>query len=186
MMNLTNYHQALIDAIAAYFGDSLETVQAYFPQHQSEDQNVGLLINTPAVLVEIERLNLSEEAERGDGTDAIECSVVIHCLLSSQTENLQLELRNFAAEMLRLLAKHGFMPCGQVTRPQSLDALPGTFKAGQGGYDSFVVTFTQVIYLGESVWKPNAVPHQIYFGRSVNEQNMTGYKLVYESPSSDE
>lgn len=167
MNALTVYHEALVTGIQAHFGDSLETVQAYFPDWQSENAEAGLQLNTPAALIEIERLGVSEEADRGDGTDAINCQVAIHCVLGSATENLQQELRGFAAEMMRLLRSRKLSACTASGQPEEIEAMPGVFKQGAAGYDSFVVVFQQVVYLGENVWAlpAGSIPQQVSFRR---------------------
>ena len=163
---LKDYHDSLVKLIADHFGDSLDTVQAYFSETQSNDPESGLVINTPAALVEVERFGEDVDEDQADGTDPIRCHVAIHCVLGSQTENLQHEIRNFAAEVIRLIRKKRPGGCDRSEKPEELEAMPGRFKAGTAGYDSFVVVFSQVIHLGEVAWKPEVIPQQIYFGRA--------------------
>jgi hypothetical protein len=176
---MDDYHTALVDAIKNHFGDSLNTVQAYFPIYQSEDLDKGLQIETPAVLVEIEQFYADADLDAGDGRDALILQVALHCVLGDQTPNLQQELRNFAAEMLRLLKNKRLTPCASSQIPQNMQAMPGRFAKGQGGYDSFVVVFEQTVYLGEAAWQPQAPPQTVWFGRAINEQNFTGYEQVF-------
>lgn len=164
---LDKYHDKLVADLAAHYGDSLETVEAYFPELQSESPDAGLVINTPAVLVEIETLEDAEDAELGDGRDALLCKVTVHCVLGTQTENLQRALRNFAAETLRFIKAWRFSnndECNTSTQPEQIQAMPGRFKRGTTGYDSWVVIFDQVVYLGEEAWKPQPIPHTVHFG----------------------
>ncbi|SKA72246.1 hypothetical protein SAMN02745130_01012 [Thiothrix eikelboomii] len=160
--SLELYQQILLDGLRAHFGDSLETVQAYLNE-QTADLDAGLIINTPALILEIERLG-SVSDERGDGRDALRCGVLVHCILGSQTPHLQIELRNFSAEVMRWLSNSSKLhACGQVEPIEELDALPGRWKQGQAGYDSFVVTFCQVVYLGDSPLFTAAAPVQKVF-----------------------
>lgn len=165
-MTLASYHDALVDGIRAHFGDSLQTVQAYFPAWQSEQPDAGLQIDTPAVLVEIERMEAGIDDDRGDGTNAVLCHVAIHCVLGSQTEHLQRELRVFAAAMMRLVRHRQWCSgCDGTAEPENVQALPGIFRHGQAGYDSFVVAFEQAVYLGESVFQPTQAPQAVLFGQ---------------------
>jgi hypothetical protein len=167
--SLELYQQILLDGLRAHFGDSLETVQAYLNE-QTADLDAGLTINTPALILEIERLGRVSD-ERGDGRDAIRCSVLVHCILGSQTPYLQIELRNFAAEVMRWLGNSSQLhPCGSVESIDELDALPGRWKQGQTGYDSFVVMFDQVVYLGDSPLFTAAAPVQKIFYQVFTEE----------------
>lgn len=160
--SLELYQHTLLAGLRAHFGDSLETVQAYLTE-QTANLDVGLTINTPALILEIERL-ASVSDDRGDGRDALRCGVLVHCILGSQTPNLQIELRNFAAEVMRWLSNSSNWPaCGSIEPIEELDALPGRWKQGQSGYDSFVVTFDQVVYLGDNPLFTAAAPVQEVF-----------------------
>ena len=177
-MTLTDYHERLVDGIRTHFGDSLQTVQAYFPDWQSDNLDSGLLIDTPAALVEIERLEAVPEDGRGDSTDAVLCHVAIHCVLGSQTQHLQRELRNFAAAVLSLVSNRGLVGCNGVGEAESAQAMPGVFRTGQAGYDSFVVVFQQIVFIGDNIWQPTATPQAVYFRHSVNEQHLGDYEAV--------
>lgn len=150
---LDAYHDALVDLFRDHFGDSLETVQAYLPDMQSTDPASGLTINTPALLVEIEKT--SQGQNLGDGRTAVECHLAIHCILGVATPSLQRALRNFGVEVQRLLTADGYC-LGSVVKagqPEDLTGMPGWWqKGGAGGYDSWVVTFDQTLWIGASVW----------------------------------
>lgn len=154
---LDAYHDALVAFFVAKFGDSLDTVQAYFPDTQSDDPESGLTIDTPAILIELEKH--SEGKKQGDGRAVVNCEIAVHCILGTSTPNLQRELRNFGVEVQRLLTEQGFclheVPAGT---PEDVNGMPGWWqKAGAGGYDSWVVIFEQTVLIGESVWSPKLI-----------------------------
>lgn len=155
---LDDYHAALVAFFVDKFGDSLDTVQAYFPETQSDDPESGLVVNTPALLVELEKHSTGNSA--GDDRSAIKCEMAIHCILGTLTPNLQQELRNFGVEVQRLLTSKHFCLGGSVSvgSPEDVNGMPGWWqKGGAGGYDSWVVVFEQTVWIGESVWKPELV-----------------------------
>lgn len=160
---LDEYHDRLVESIAEHFGDSLDTVQAYMPE-PLDSQSQGLIIDTPAALVEIEMLD--ETDDLGDGRDAVDCSVNIHCILGMATPDIQKALRSFAAEMLRLVKNNPIAQCrGLAGRPERISAVPGVFSKGEGGYDSFVVSFNQVVFLGEKWQGVDSEPLAVEFRR---------------------
>ncbi len=156
---LDAYHDALVVLFKNHFGDSLATVQAYLPETQSDDPEAGLTIKTPALLVEIEKTGQGHNL--GDGRVAVYCELAAHCILGTATPKLQQELRNFGVEVQRLLTDLDFCLGKPVSAgmPEDVNGMPGWWqKGGAGGYDSWVVTFEQTVWIGESVWKGDALP----------------------------
>ena len=151
---LDNYHDKLVSDVKALFGDSLTTVQAYFPEDLAGTQEAGIVIDTPAALIEIETIDDAPEDELSDGRDGVLCSVTIHCILSTTTANLQRELWNFAAELMRGMRARDFGLHEENTAGRATDvtALPGRFSNGASGYDSRAVNFNQVVFLGDEKW----------------------------------
>ena len=162
---LDAYHAALVAFFKGKFGDSLGTVQAYFPETQSDDPEAGLTINTPALLVELEKHSTGQDL--GDERTAVKCEISIHCILGTGTPNLQQELRNFGVEVQRLLTDKGSLIAGregfclggdagvEASSPEDVNGMPGWWqKGGASGYDSWAVIFEQTVWIGESVWSP--------------------------------
>ena len=185
---LDAYHQGLIDGISRYFGDSLNTVSAYFPKNDNENKpNQGILIKTPAALIDIEMLDGVNEI--GDGRDSIQCHVSIHCVLGSQTENLQQQLRNFSAEMMQQIKNKRFGTCHLAGHAEEITALPGYFKKEKTGYDSWVVSFIQSIYLGEvdQPWGTGVdfIPQEVFFSRApeIGLEHIDDYRQVVKDGS---
>lgn len=137
MSEIHTYHTNLRATLLAEF-PVLETVAEY---------RIGETLATPAVLVEVESMRLGEL--NGLGKTPVVLSVALHCVLGHTTPNVELEVRNFAAQVLNLLRNQYFdMPDG-VEAPANLQALPGEFKPGKGGFESMVVTYEQTLYMGE-------------------------------------
>ena len=168
------YHDKLVSDVKAIFGDSLETVDTYFPDDDENTQSAGIVINTPAALIEIETLDDAPDdapdddlGDEGDGRDALLCTVSIHCVLGTNTANLQRELWNFAAELMRGMKRHDFGLHEENAggRPSDVNALAGRFVKGQAGYDSRVVSFNQVVYVGDEQFEPSWCAEQILWSR---------------------
>lgn len=145
---LDPYLAKLEAGIRDVFGDSLAWVGVSTPQ--ADDPN-GMLVDTPAVIIEVEQLNDAYADDLSDGRDAVVCSVGLYCVLGVKTPNLQQALWNFAAEMMRNLKNNrvGVISDGLAGRPESVSSHLGRMKLGDGGFDSRVVTFEQTVFLGE-------------------------------------
>ncbi len=154
---LDEYHQSIVAGIREHFGDSLKTVGSYWPAEQQEQ----LLDEAPAVWVEVERMNHIKDL--GDGRDALQCNVIIYCVLAADTQELQPKLRNLSAEMMRFIKNETFGKCEAKTLAKQISAMPGRFKVGEKGFDSWVVSFTQTIFLDDSDKdKKSTIPQKIY------------------------
>lgn len=178
---LDAYHEKLVSDVKAIFGDSLTTVDAYFPEALASVQEAGIVIDTPAALIEIEQLNDSWEDDI-DERGAVLCSVVIHCILSTKTENLQRELWNFSAELMRGMRKHGFglVDSESGGKPEMIQSLPGRFDNSEAGYDSRSVVFEQVVFLGEKTWQPAPDIQRVFWSLApeIGAAHQTKYEEV--------
>ena len=143
-VDLTELHNRIIAAIRERFGARLTTVDMYNPVDPNSQS-----IKTPAVLLELAEIRPSGRAT--GGRTPMELVWTAHCVLSAQTENVQLEVRNFAAHLLRLIdgARWGL---DYVERAGDLEAFPGLFTPGEKGFESWLVSWKQTAHLGE-VWE---------------------------------
>lgn len=136
MSELHDYHtqlkQALLDAFTA-----LQTV---------EDYRVGETLNTPAVLIEVESMSMGELD--GEGKTPLLLNMALHCVLGHTTPNIELEVRDFASQVIIFMRNQFLSMPDSLKAPQNLQALPGEFRPGKGGYDSFTVTYEQVVLVG--------------------------------------
>jgi hypothetical protein len=147
---LKEYHDAILAAVREEFGDVLRTVDGYAPERVED-------VKTPALLLDLESWSPGEDT--GDGKTALRCTVTAHCILSFQTEGVHLEVREFGARVHQLVRGNRWGLGGDVEPPgEAIDGAPGFFKPGKDGYDSWCVTWEQVIYLGQSAWAGTATP----------------------------
>ena len=174
--DFTLLHQAMIDDIKGKL-PSIKTVVAYDPtdensggQHQS--------VKTPAVLIELSEMKPG--TSRGDGRQAFECEFILHCILSVKTANVQLEIRNYVAAVAKEVWRNKWGLSGCVELPEDISAYPGVFKAGDKGFESWVVSYSQKIYLGDLPLTTETVPTDVFIGFSpkVGPDNQADYVEV--------
>ncbi|MCY1311986.1 hypothetical protein D9M70_623640 [compost metagenome] len=67
---------------------------------------------------------------------------------------MEVECRQFAAEVLRLIRRNDW-GLRFVDNPVSLSAQPAEFRPGAKGYESWCVTWEQVVYLEEEPSVPD-------------------------------
>lgn len=169
-VTVTDLHNAIIQAFKAQFTDRVETIATY--RATSTDP-----INTPALLLEME--DASEGPDAGDERTPLRCRFTAHCMLSFQTPNVEIEVREFAAEVFRLIRHNLWGLSGSVKRPEQIEMGPGQFKPGKAGYESCYVTWEQVIYLGDTVWtNEGTVPTEVYVAYEPNTGEGGDYEAV--------
>ncbi|MCG7868196.1 MAG: hypothetical protein JAY74_17755 [Candidatus Thiodiazotropha taylori] len=156
--DLKTVHDAQVRFFKSHLDARLETIKAYRSDEQDET------INTPALLLELERID--EGSDAGDGRDALRCSFTAHCILSNLTDGVEIEVRNFAATVFRLLKGARFGLEELAGDPEAITAGPGEFKPGAEGYESWYVNWEQNVYIGESMWEGGIVPHTVKLGWS--------------------
>lgn len=136
MSELHDYHtqlkQALLDAFTA-----LQTV---------EDYRVGETLNTPAILIEVESMSFGDID--GAGKMPLLLNMALHCVLGHTTPNIELEVRDFASQVMNFMRNQFLAMPDDLKAPGNLQAQPGEFRPGKGGYDSFTVTYEQVLLTG--------------------------------------
>lgn len=154
--SLNTIHTQIVETLRIAMGNKLETVSAYVPDQER-------LIDTPALMVELE--TIEDGDDRGDERIPMVCRFAAHCILSRLTPNVDLAIRDFAAQVLAIVRHNRWGIDTDVCHPKQLEALPGQFKPGADGYESWVVTWDQTFYLGLSVWDGQGViPAKVLFG----------------------
>jgi len=149
------YHTQLISTLQAAF-PSVQTLAAY---------RINETLATPAILIEVEGMTVGKLNSMGK--TPLNLSMALHCVLGHGTPNLELEVRNFASQVMNLLTNQYFNLPDLLEAPQNISAQPGEFKPGKSGFDSFVVTFEQVIYVGEGAFDLTGVPAvEIHFNQN--------------------
>ena len=154
-VTLTQVHNAILARLREKFPKA--TVESYNPEE-------SLSVLAPALLLELEEFDPGDDA--GDDRLPAQCRFSIHCVLGWEVKNLALEIREFAAAVVMLVRNDGIWLKGSVlTKPKQIGAYPGNFRKDMNsGYDSWVVSWEQTVYLGESVWTAEGVtPQQVHF-----------------------
>jgi len=136
-------HKQIVAALRARFGARLKTVGEYDPVNA---QSGG--IKTPAVLLEL--VEIRPAGRVTGGRTPVELAWSAHCVLSSATDNVQREVRNFATQVLCLFDGNSFGLGSAVTRAGELEAFPGMFKQGDKGFESWIVNWKQTAHLGKA------------------------------------
>lgn len=156
-------HDAIADTLRKAFGPRLRTVGEYDPVDADRQT-----ILTPAILLEV--VEMRPAGRVTGGRTAVEVVWSAHCVLSSATDNVQREVRNFAARALRLVDVSRRWGKGEAVMPAAeLEAFPGMFKPGEKGFESWIVNWRQVVHLGEAWELPDDGPaREIYLGESPN------------------
>lgn len=168
--DLKKIHDAQVRFFKSRLESRVETIDAY--RSDAHDKE----INTPALLIELELIDEGRDA--GDGRDALRCSFTAHCILSNLTPNVEIEVRNFAATVFRLIKGNRFGLGELADDPEGITAGPGEFKPGAEGYESWYVNWEQNVYLGDSMWEGGIMPHIVKLGWSPDVG--TGHADDYE------
>lgn len=148
---LKQLHDAIVDAVRERL-PQLATVAEYTATVE------GGSINTPAALLDLE--GFDEGADIGDGETAISCRFALHCMLSNETPRVEVECRQFAAEVVRLVRRNTW-GLNFVDQPTAIAAGAAEFRPGAKGYESWSVTWEQVVYLSESAPAPGIHPFEV-------------------------
>jgi hypothetical protein len=158
LLNFTDLHDAQITELNKKL--PLNTCESYKPADDENGHHVR--VKSPAVLIEIAEMSPGEN--RGDGRMAFECEMVYHCILSTMTKNVELEIRNFAAAVAQTIKNNKFGLGRSVTSSEDIHLYPGLFKSGDKGFESWVVVAKQTVYIGEINQEPDFLPTNALFG----------------------
>ena len=156
--DLTLLHEAMTLGIKAKM-PMLKDVRAYDPTARDT-------VITPAVL--IEAVEMKPGGRVSGGRLPVTVEFVAHCCLSIKTPQVELEIRNFAIAVLRLINGNKWGLSEAVERPEQLHAFPGMFKPDDKGFESWAVSWEQTIHVGE-VWQDaDFLPTEVYVGEAPN------------------
>ncbi|HSH30606.1 MAG TPA: hypothetical protein VK971_11910 [Thiohalobacter sp.] len=137
-MTLTQIHDAILQAMTAQFSGEVENIGHYRPAQTDP-------VNTPALLLEMEEAQ--DQASPGNARIPLRCRFTLHCLLSFQTPDVEVQVREFAAAVFRLVRNNtwGFSP-QEIKVPEGLELGPGQILPEKDGYEGWFVTWEQVIF----------------------------------------
>lgn len=157
--NVVDGLTACHDAMVAEFKRQmpwLATVDAYQPL------GGGLSVTSPAILIEAVEMHPGRRIT--DGRTPVEVEFAAHCVLSVNTENVALEIRNFAALVLQIVDGNRWGLVDLIERPAELAAYPGMFKPDDKGFESWVASWKQTIHLGRPEVPPDYLPTEVFMG----------------------
>jgi hypothetical protein len=163
MTTLSQFHAAVVASVALRFGDNINTVLWYEQGETASGQPLPII--TPAVILEIE--SAEEGDDIGDDRAPLLMHITAYCILGQQTDNLQMEVRNFASQLFALIRKNKWTLGHSVSFPGGITLGPGKFDPEKNGYESWFVSWDQTIYLGDNVWDSTGIPPQeVWLGLS--------------------
>ena len=177
LSTLRELHDAIVADFTAHYLGRVATVAAYdpFPIPSAQEQQA---LVTPAILLELSEIAEGEE----DGTDrqALRLMLTAHCVLSMRTAQIQLELREFAADVLAHVRGQRWGLAKAVQASERPSAQPGEFKPGLEGYDSWAATWEQLVYIGPSLWAGGVAPTTIWLGQAplIGAAHQGDYALI--------
>ena len=176
---LRQLHEAMLADLREHYLDRVATIAAYDPFPDLDGPEPQPL-KTPALLIELSAIDPGED----DGTDrqALRLSFTAHCVLSFRTADMQLELREFAADVLGHVRHNRWGLCGAVQEPTALSAQPGEFRPGLTGFDSWQASWEQQVYVGPDAWAGGIAPTEVWFGIApkIGAAHVDDYMLMAE------
>lgn len=150
------------------FGSKLNAVEIYEPMRNKK-------IKSPAVLIEL--VDMKTGGRNSGGLFALNVEFVAHCILSMQTENVAVEVSNFAAAFVLLLDRQKW-GLSNVENSVDVSAAPGMFKPDDNGFESMAVSWVQTVHIGNEWELPDFMPTDIYLGEfpNVGADNLDSYE----------
>ncbi|MGL5483091.1 MAG: hypothetical protein ACRDC7_14455 [Aeromonas veronii] len=138
----------LDDAMGETIKAAMEPVRTVAPM--PDDLTDGMI--TPAVYIDLSEMEKGRKLS--GGRMAMKCVFTAYCVLSSKTVRANLEVRNFAASVARVIEDQGRWGLGEsVGKPTITGLSPGVFQRNGQGFECWTVEFEQEIHLGVE-WKP--------------------------------
>ena len=166
---------AVHDAIIAAF-------QSHFPKVTVKSYETELMLHeiTPACLLDIEEF--SKGVSCGDGRYSVTARIAVHCVLGQEVSNVLLRIREFAVAVSTFVDEEGLWIKGCTEKAKRIDAMPGNFSNETSmGYESWVVSWDQVLNLGESKWGEEEVRDGVAF--AVNSDDEAEFVSVKDAPA---
>jgi len=169
--SITAVHDAIIAAL-----------KSRFPKVTVKSYETGLKLHeiAPACLLDFEELPSGTAS--GEGRYPVNARIAIHCILGFDAYLLQLEIREFALAVSQFVDEEGLWIKGCTEKAKRIDAMPGNFSNETSmGYESWVVSWDQVLNLGESKWGEEEVRDGVAF--AVNPDDKAEFVSVNDAPA---
>ncbi|WP_067517847.1 hypothetical protein [Endozoicomonas ascidiicola] len=156
-------HDAILRAVTDHWKDQpnqLDTVAEYDPFEKNP-------VNSPGVLFSIENMALDASDQTGRTGIILDCNLT--CVLSIKTDRVQVQIRQFAAELVRLVEQKGLSHWGlgnACTKPGNVNSQPALYSPEKSGFESWAVTWSQTFYIGGPTVEPMPLPERIYASKA--------------------
>jgi len=157
MSELKTLQNAIKTAISAEFSGVVNTVELYGEAFKGS-------VPTPAVIISLD--DAEQGALKSDGRLALDCTFSAACILAFVTTNVQVEIREFALQMMQLVNRNVWGMPDDVEPAGNISMQPGPFNPDKSGYESMIISWQQTVYVGPSVWGGTTtdVAVELHFG----------------------
>ena len=155
-LTLTKVHEAIVESMKQQFSHKVDNICAYSPLEKN--------IKAPALLLALDNMNHGNET--GDGRTAVECSFSLCAILPAgglPTDKIAIAIANYAEVLHHVRYNHWDLGA-EVSHPANLSAQPAEFKPGKSGFESWVVSWEQTVYLGEPEPDDGVLPDTVMVG----------------------
>lgn len=185
LSSLRQYHEAVKADLGAHFGTTVATIEAYDLDQSAPQDQARRAIKTPAILLGLEQID--SDAADDDGTERTPLRLLCtaDCILSDRTDDLSLELREFARSVLSRVRHNRWSLAGAVRVPEALSAQPAELAPGPQGYGAWRALWEQVVYIGADVWAGTGQPPaEVYLGIAprIGAAHVDDYFLIDSAP----
>ena len=159
---MTALINAILATIRAHTWPSEIAAVGYRAPFDFDDADEPAAMMTPAILLTITDRETEPEARTPPGRVARRCAFELHGVLSSKTENLQVELLELSESIYAMVEARDAKTSHERGNHWGLgdavgvpfeirDSDQGAYAAGVHGYDGRVVSWSQVVYLPDRV-----------------------------------
>ncbi|MCX4025169.1 hypothetical protein [Spartinivicinus marinus] len=150
MNELTQLHNQMLATLGQHFDKKIDRIQVYSPSQS---------IESPAIYLGSHELTV--EKQQWDGRHLLHSEWFALCVLSIQTPNVDIEIRQFATEIMLVLNNHDknrWSLADQVSEPKMIQSRPAIFNPDADGYEAWEVSWQQSLYIGDSIWLDEGTP----------------------------
>ncbi len=151
--SLDEFHHAVLDTLKNSFGDKVKTISAY----KNDDHHIV----TPSIFFDITEIRYGSSR---DDRLPVELSCLLLITLSNEFENVDMQIRNFAVETIKVIEDANFGLTKTATIPANIVATPEHPIPEKPATTSFSVTWTQTIHLERETRTETPIPCRVFVG----------------------
>lgn len=153
--SLREYTNAVVAELVAKLPEGV-TVDLY-------DRQKTEVLKTPGVYIELQPV--AEGEDQGEGKQPVVCEMTAYCVLNTATNDVELEVAEMSVVVMKAIRRNRFGLGRAVNLPEGIESGEAFFSTPKGGLSSRYVGWSQALFLGESVWKGEALNiSEIYIG----------------------